>query len=83
MFGRERRRANGESVEMTQLKAGLTPEQLATLATMEQFRWTLKFVRRPMFQPPIPVVFDRGRQRYAVLEPDGSINENPGFKIRD
>ncbi|MCY7355763.1 MAG: hypothetical protein LH470_11950 [Lysobacter sp.] len=83
MFGRERRRANGESVEMTQLKAGLTPEQLATLATMEQFRWTLKYVRRPMFESPIPVVFDRGRQRYAVLEPDGSINENPGFKIRD
>lgn len=83
MFGRERRRANGDTVEMAELKAGLTPEQLATLATMEQFRWTLKFVRRPMFLPPIPVVFDRGRQRYAVLEPDGSINENPGFKIRD
>lgn len=83
MFGRERRRTNGVTFEMAQLKAGLTPLQLATLAAMEQFRWTLKFVRRPMFQPPIPVVFDRGRQRHAVLEPDGSINENPGFKIRD
>jgi len=29
------------------------------------------------------VVFDRGRQRYAVIEEDGSINEDPGFKIRD
>lgn len=65
------------------MKAELTPQQLATLATMEQFRWTLKFVRRPMFLPPIPVVFDRGRKRYAVLEPDGAINENPGFGIRD
>ncbi|MEJ7745381.1 MAG: hypothetical protein WKF61_01220 [Luteimonas sp.] len=83
MFGRERRRVGTDTVEMAELKAGLTPQQLATLATMEQFRWTLKFVRRPMFQPPIPVVFDRGRQRYAVLEADGSINENPDFKIRD
>ncbi len=83
MYGRERRRVSADSVEMTQLKAGLTPRQLGTMATMEQFGWTLKFVRRPMFMPSIPVVFDRGRQRYAVIEEDGSINEDPGFKIRD
>lgn len=83
MYGRERRRVSADTVEMTELKAGCTPQQLATMATMEQFGWTLKFVRRPMFMPPIPIVFDRARQRWAVVEEDGSINENPGFKIRD
>jgi hypothetical protein len=42
----------------------------------------LRFVRRPMFLAPIPIVFHRDGVRFAVLEEDGSINENPGFKIR-
>ncbi len=83
MSERERRGTNGDTGETAELKAGLTPEQVATITTMEQFHWTLKFVRRPLFLAPIPIVFDRGRERYAVVEPDGSMNENPGFKIRD
>jgi len=66
-----------------QQRAGLTPAQLDALTTLEFFRWELRFVRRPLFQDPIPVVFNRDGKRYAVLEPDGSLNENPGFKIRD
>ena len=53
-----------------------------TLVELEQFGWALKFVRRPLFQPSIPVVFDADRKRYAVLEVDGSLNEQPGFDIR-
>lgn len=82
MSGRERRLEGGE-VTAAQLRKGLTQQQLDTLDTMQQFGWALKFVRRPLFQPPIPVVFDRGRQRFAVIEADGKINENPGFSIRD
>lgn len=81
MYGRERRRS--ESAKTAALRQGLTPAQLRTLDTLEQFRWTLRFVRRPMFQDPIPVVFDRDNKRFAVLEPDGSINETPGFRIRE
>jgi hypothetical protein len=64
------------------LREGLSPQQLATLATMEQFHWTLRFVRRPMFLAPIPILFSRDGTRFVVLEADGTINENPGFKIR-
>lgn len=78
---RERRKAQDQEDE-ARLKAGLTAPQLATLQTMEQFQWTLRFVRRPMFLAPIPVLFNRDDSRYAVLEEDGSINETPGFKIR-
>jgi hypothetical protein len=76
----ERRSAGGRS--KAELRQGLTPEQLDALHTLEQFGWTLEFVRRPLFQIPVPVVFDRRRERFVVLEPDGSLNENPGFHIR-
>ena len=41
------------------LRAGLTPAQLVTLEALEIFQWRLAFVRRPLFQAPIPVLFDR------------------------
>jgi hypothetical protein len=80
MYGRERRR---EASEAAALRAGLTPAQLKALVTLEHFHWALKFVRRPMFQDPIPVVFDRSGTRFAVLEADGTLNENSGLRLRD
>lgn len=82
MTDRERRRNTHELPSAAALRAGLTPEQLATLETMEHFRWTLRFVRRPLFQVPIPIMFSPDGERFAVLEADGSFNENPGFKLR-
>lgn len=79
MPDKERRR----SAEPTdaQLRAGLTPEQLAALDTLEHFRWTLRFVRRPLFKEPVPVVV-HADGRHALLEPDGSLNDKPDFEIR-
>ena len=78
----ERRRDTEASIDVG-LRRGLTDRQLATLDTMSHFGWTLRFVRRPMFLPPIPVAFDRNRQRYVVIEPDGGVDEDPGLVIRD
>lgn len=78
---RERRGAIKE-VDQATLRVGLTVRQAETLATLEQFQWTLRFVRRPMFSAPIPIVFSPDGGRFVVLEEDGVINENPGFKIR-
>lgn len=64
------------------LKRELNENQLATLAGLEHFGWELKFIRHKLFQDPIAVVFDGGRERFAVLEADGRLNENPGFDIR-
>lgn len=66
-----------------ELRSDLNAAQLETLADLERFGWQLKFVRRPIFQPSIPVVFDPDRKTFAVLEPDGSMNEHPSFDIRD
>jgi len=78
---KERRRAL--KAQTAALKRELNEAQILTLVSLEPFGWELKFVRRPMFQASIPVVFDGDRKTYAVLEPDGTLNENPGFKIRD
>ncbi|SOD56998.1 hypothetical protein SAMN06296416_111114 [Pseudoxanthomonas wuyuanensis] len=64
------------------LRAGLTAEQVTTLETMEQFHWRLKFVRRPLFKAPIPVLVERGDMRLVVIEEDGTINENPELRLR-
>ena len=80
MYGKERRR--GAPDDPAALREGLGPAQLEALRTLEQFGWTLRFVRRPMFLDPIPVAFDRNGEKWVVIEPDGSLNENPGFKIR-
>lgn len=66
-----------------ELRSDLNDAQLETLTDLERFGWQLKFVRRPIFQPSIPVVFDSDRKTYAVLEADGCLNEHPLFDIRE
>jgi len=65
------------------LKRDLNEAQLETLRDLEKFGWELKFVRRKPFEPSVAVVADGDRKSTAVLEPDGSINENHGLIIRD
>ncbi len=77
----ERRKSEKEYATM--LKRQLNDAQMLTLRGLEQFGWELKFIRRPPFQTPIAVVSDGDRKKYAVLEPDGTLNETPPFKIRD
>lgn len=83
MRDRERRAQDAGPTSAATLRAGLTRAQLDALVTLEQFGWTLKFVRRPMFLDPVPVVSHRDGERIAVLESDGRINAAPGFPIRD
>ena len=77
------RRKGAPKMDDAMLLAGLTPEQQATIHTMETFHWRLKFVRRPLFKIPIPVLFNREGDRYVVVNEDGTIDENPALKLRD
>jgi hypothetical protein len=77
------RRARAREADGDELRRGLTAQQLQTLDTMSHFGWTLRFVRRPLFQPPVPVAFDRNRERFVVVAPDGSIDDAPGLQVRD
>jgi len=76
------KRQNAEKEPGSVLKRQLNDDQRLTLAELEGFGWELKFIRRPLFQDPVPVVFDSDRKRFAVLERDGTLNESPGFDIR-
>lgn len=77
---RERRVTAGKPGSL--LKRELNDDQLITLNELEKFGWELKFVRRPPFQPVVPVVFDGDRKQFAIIEPDGTLNENPAIPIR-
>ena len=76
----ERRRGVSDP---TSLRAGLTPAQLNTLEALEIFKWRLAVVRRPLVQPPIPVLFDADNTRYVVIMEDGTLDEHPTLKLRD
>jgi hypothetical protein len=77
------RRKGAPKMDDAILLAGLTPAQQATVQTMEAFHWRLKFVRRPLFKTPIPVLFNREGDRYVVVNEDGTIDENPTLTLRD
>lgn len=64
------------------LREGLTPEQLKAVETLEFFGWSLRFVRRPLFRDPIPVLYDSTGNKYVVLNADGTLDESQTLKIR-
>lgn len=75
-------RRSEQQKRLAEMKRELNPQQLDTLRDLEMFGWELKFVRRKPFAAPIPVVFNGTRDKFAVLNEDGTLNENPGFDIR-
>jgi hypothetical protein len=80
MSGHERR--SGDRPRSSSLRQRLNQDQQLELATLERFGWELKFIRQPPFQAPIAVVYDSETRRYAILKDDGTLDENPPFKIR-
>ena len=75
----ERRR--GASATSVQLLTQLNDAQLRMLRELECFGWELRFVRRPPFVEPIPVIF-AGDDAYITLRFDGSLVDQPTFDIR-
>lgn len=79
----DQERRHAERALALALKRELNEDQRMTLAELERFGWELKFIRRPPFEPKIPIVLDPDRKKFAILEVDGTLNEHPPFKIRD
>ena len=75
-------RRNSPHHSCRELRRQLNEAQRDTLGELERYGWELKFVRRPLFQPAIPVLYDPDRHGYAILEVDGTLNERPPFVIR-
>ena len=64
------------------LRAQLNDAQRQTLGELERFGWQIQFVRRPLFQDPVPVVVDGDRKQYAVLTPEGDLDEAQALHYR-
>ena len=61
----------------------LNEAQLRTLRSIGRFGWQLHFIRRPLFQELVPVLINSESDKCAVLEANGSINEQVNLDIRD
>ena len=64
------------------LEARMTELQRHALKQLEGFGWSIKFVRRPLFQDPVIVLVDPSGARHAVLTEDGSIDRDTDFIVR-
>lgn len=65
------------------LHEGLTPQQRQAVETLEFFGWHRRFVRRPLFRDPVPVLFERASPRYVVVQGDGTLDESQTLKLRN
>lgn len=80
MTEKERRKADMPMAAV--LQSELNEEQRNALGQLEKFGWELRFVRHDPEQAPVTVIFDAGKQKFAVLESDGTLNENGFINIR-
>lgn len=78
----ERERRQDTKPTNASLRALLNEEQLMTLCELERYGWELKFVRRRLFQEPVPVAIDGDRKSLSILKPDGTLEDNPDIRLR-
>lgn len=64
------------------LQARMTELQRHALRQLEGFGWSIRFVRRPLFQDLVIVLGDPSGERHAVLTEDGSIDRDTDFTFR-
>ncbi|MGD8629668.1 MAG: hypothetical protein PVH38_02315 [Gammaproteobacteria bacterium] len=65
------------------LEETLNEAQIFTLKRMENYGWELKFIRRPLFQDVLPVLYHVDSNEIGVLEDDGSVNMQRDINVRD
>jgi hypothetical protein len=73
----------GETITPEKMRAQLNDAQREALAELELLGWSLKFVRLPMFQDPVPVIMSKKSSQIGQLDPDGKIVIDMNQEIRD
>ena len=61
----------------------MNDEQKMAYRSMERFGWPIKFIRRPLFTRPVCVLSNPEGNKLAVLEEDGTINEDSDIPMRE
>jgi hypothetical protein len=78
----DKEKRKGDEPVPAHLEKVLSEMQMLALHQVESFGWQLRFVRRPLFQEPVPVVFSADGAKIGVLEEDGRINMEPEIEVR-
>lgn len=65
---------NSDAPVPENLSGFLTDAQSAELHHIESFGWTMKYIRRPLFQEKVVVVVSPDGGSIGVLEDDGMLN---------
>jgi hypothetical protein len=60
----------------------LNRKQLIALQECRYFGWKLSFIRRPLFQEPVPVLYNARIDQAGILDPDGHITTDLELPIR-
>jgi hypothetical protein len=77
----EERRVKQEPIP-NHLEHLLNKLQMTALLQLEAIGWHLWFVRRPLFQPAMPVLCNPSGNYTVILEEDGTYNINHGLAFR-
>lgn len=77
-----RERRIGEVAVPDDIRARLNDLQHQTLARIEGFGWSVGFVRRPLFQDQVVVLFDSSGKQYAILNEDGTLDRTSEIVVR-
>lgn len=75
-------RRDGQVPIPQHLEKFLNKVQMTTLLQLESMGWRLWFVRRPLFQPVMPVLYDPTHRFTAIIEEDGQSNVDHGLIFR-
>lgn len=78
----QRERRTGQVAIPDDMMSELNELQHQTLARLEGFGWSVGFVRRPLFQDRVVMLFDPTGRQHAVLNDDGSIDTSDDTLIR-
>ena len=77
-----RERRTGQVAIPEDIRTRLNVLQHQTLKRVEGFGWSVGFVRRPLFQDQVVVLFDPTGRQYAILHEDGSLDRESDTPIR-
>jgi hypothetical protein len=75
-------RRHSQPTSTAALRYAINAEQREALRVLENFGWSLKFVRRTADNQPLAWVYDPDHRRLAVIEPDGTLNEDSTLRVR-
>ena len=74
---REYRKLTRDAVKET-----LNPAQMDALLEFQYFGWRLKFIRRPLFQEPVPIIYNAKFDQIGIIDSDGYLNMDLELEIR-